>query len=357
MDFEIVDSRRAKGVVSGLLNRTKNQDQGFRAFRFLQKKILSGQTQIQRNNFEIRHLVFRQNGEPVFFVNLYTSKNPSWAHFQAVGYPLILPQADLPAIKEVIVSLLDPARPAYMPLEAHVNLGISYAPQDDQNSFLTVPYNSLQAKFFELFEADRNKTYHALKLTDPTVLKSRIAVILKGLPEGFSFRPVSRFNFQRDMIIYSDLVRRCMSDHDLFFPVELEEELELLKGLKWIFDPRFFQFLVHGQKEIGFVFATPDFNQVLCPAKSDLKNAWNLLVRKSEIRKGRIIYKGILPEYRGQGLFRYLRHHVLNNFIEAGYQEIEGSYIDEDNQASLGDAQSTLFTKSHTFSIKTLRLS
>lgn len=356
MDCRLVGIRQAKKIVDRLIVDGAAEDFNFRAFRFLQKKILTGQTLIQKNNFVMQHLALFDQGQPVFFVNLYRSRNPHWQPFQAVGFPLIVRGADLAMAKEKILSLLDPNLPCHMPLEAHINLGISFPAKQDSTSFLTVPYNYLQTRFFSLFETERTKTYHALKLTDPTVLTTRLSQVLAQVPKGFSFRPVSRARFGRDMTIYCHLVRRAMSGHALFYPLRLEEELELLQGLRWIFDPRFFQFLLHNEKEIGFIFAIPDFNEILDPTKSDFANALKLFLKKSQIRKGRIIYKGILPEYRGQGIFRYLRHQILNNFLKAGYLEIEGSYIDESNQASLGDAQSTFFTKSHTFEVKTLRL-
>ena len=103
-----------------------------------------------------------------------------------------------------------------------------------------------------------------------------------------------------------------------------------MKRSRLFLNSKYFQFLEYEGQEIGFCFGVPDYGLFLKP-HSDVSNVIKILKKKNSISRGRIIYSGILPEFRGQKLFKYVRYKVLDEMYKNGIRVVESSYVDQDN--------------------------
>ena len=97
----------------------------------------------------------------------------------------------------------------------------------------------------------------------------------------------------------------------------------------------------------------PDYNTVLKNGE-DVQNTLRIFKHKSKISRVRGVNVAILPEYRGQGLIKYVRNENLLKMISDGVSVIESSYIDQDNVNSMENVKSTGAQASHTFDLYTL---
>jgi len=120
-----------------------------------------------------------------------------------------------------------------------------------------------------------------------------------------------------------------------FVPPTPAEFRRIGTELKQIFDPRCAICAEIDGRVVACAVAVPDVNQVLKGTDGRLRPATiiRLLRRKTIIDQVRLLLLGILPEYRGIGLFPLLicemRRHILTN---PRYRRVEFSWILEDNR-------------------------
>lgn len=241
------------------------------------------------------------------------------------------------------------------PFNAHMTLGLAHPESGVSEEKITYLCSGRSRQLdwalnkSELFVPSRK--LHALLTPITPVLKEKVQQgVMAAEARGFQSRAISFLHFKRDIEIYNRLVNQAMRNHPHFYPLSFAEEWDVMKAGPLFLRASWFRFLMHKGKEIGFCFAVPDYNPYL---SSDLPDAVNLM-RLQERRwrrehRARLIYSGLLPEYQGQGLFKAVRHRVVLEMIKDGVTEFESSYVDEENQASLRNVESTGGYLSHRF--------
>jgi hypothetical protein len=167
-------------------------------------------------------------------------------------------------------------------------------------------------------------------------------------PKDFETRRISVFNFKRDIRIYNRLVNTCFQNHYLFFPLTFEEEWELMKDAFLIIRRDYLRFLLHKGKEIAFRWYMPDYNQFFTNGH-DVINFLRIKKVKSHHKRIRTVMSAILPEYRGKRIMKHFNNEIVASLLKDNIEEIESSYIDEENINSLSLARSTGAKHSHEF--------
>lgn len=352
MELRKLSDREYRREAFKLYKKNKPYFKSFNGFDLFNRKALRGKFKFQKGKSQTTHWAGLVNGQ----VQCLTS------HFKIAGYPdslgqfLFDPEVTQDSIEKYFGRLKEKLNaPVVAPLNGHPNLGFTYPDHDFNPTFLTSSTNSVVGRIFSAENIfSKKKKYYSYTMKVTEALKGKLESGLSSVPPEFTTRNISRIHFKRDVAIYNRLLAVCMGDHENFIPLEVSEEWDLMKESLLILEPKFFKFLLYQGREIGFCFGIPDFNQIL-KNDNDVKNFIRILFKKGRITRGRIIYSGILPDFQGQGLFKFVRHRVIQEMINQGYNEIESSYIDEVNVKSLKNVESTGAVPSGTFSLFELR--
>lgn len=322
------------------------------AFRFFQ-------TRVQAQPYGVFARIMNER-RLVATATHFKARDPSLNPTSSLGCFFIGPGLELDELREFAGRLLEVAGPeAIAPFNGHMNWGLNHPELGTDASRITflcaAGSRQLDRLFYETGLFRQTRRQHALLMPVTQQLKDEVANGVADLKErGFDSRPLSFTRLKRDMAIYHRIASGAMRDHIYFSPLTFDEEWELMRVAPIWLKPSWFRFLMHGEREIGFCFGVPDYNQILSNERSDLANFTRLQsarFRPRMVQRARLIYKAILPEYQGQGLIKAVRHRVLQEMISDGISEIDGSYIDEANVRSLRNTQGTGGQISHSFAL------
>jgi hypothetical protein len=246
-----------------------------------------------------------------------------------------------------------PATEFLLPLNGHMNFGIS-APlprhPGGRIGFLTTSRSPATDALASYGSAEVERRYLALETIIDAPLASRLRRELAEMPAGFSTRPLSLTHFKRDLSIHNELTSVAMAAQAHFAPMADDENWDLMRNFRLFVSPALCQFLLYEGREVGFCLGVLDFNEILRP-EPDWSNAMRSIAGRHRIRRGRIFASGILPAFRGQKVFKYIRNKVLLAFLEKGVAVVESSYVDEANDNSLGNVLSRGARVSHEFAL------
>lgn len=321
----------------------------FGCFKYFNKKIYKSDFKILQNNFECHNIIFFDLEKPIGACTHYKPKS----HLLTAGYPesignlLFSDQIKDDQLKNCgqILQNLFSNNDVLLPLNGSFNLGFYENPNDQlQTSFLTTAYNKQVSDFFktnvDIFIKCRTGHALTLDLNDKTIHKIQVE-LSKLQSESFTTRNFSKLNFFNDLKIYNQLVNESMKKHFLFFYIDWKSMKQLMWPLLLFINPKYFKFILKDNIEIGLVFAIPDYNEILSDSKSDIGNVLSCFFSRNWLKKARIIYSCLRPEFQGQKLIKIARHQVLIALFQDGYTSVESSYIDQENKNSLGNVIST----------------
>lgn len=351
IEHKILDPQKSFHYFIKLASDNIKSDKNFSGFKSFNEKLYQSDFKILHDHFECRNIIFfNAEGSALAACTHYKPKNQLLIknYPESIGNFLfsdLITDEQLKDCGTALQKLLTGSK-AVLPLNGSFNLGIYHNPNADQKtSFLTTAYNSQIDRFFKL-NTDiflKHRTSHALNL-DLNVdtrqkLKNELGKIQSD--QSFSTRPFKRIGFLKDFRIYNQLVNESMSEHFLFFSIQWKAMKQLILPLVLFIVPKYFRFILKDKTEIGFVMATPDYNELLTDSKSDFMNFLSCVFSRHKIKTARIIYSCLLPKYQGKKLIKTARHQVLIDLFNDGFAAVESSYIDENNQKSIGNVRST----------------
>ena len=159
----------------------------------------------------------------------------------------------------------------------------------------------------------------------------------RTLPADISFAPITRRTLSARLEDARQILNESFSDNPMFVPVSKEEYDFQARDLKWVMDMRLSAVLQADGKAIGALIAIPDLNPLLKRMGSRLTLAAPLhyLRHRFTNRRMVVVYYGVLPSWRGRGLTLIMLDHIMRAALKAGYREAGGTWIAEENVASL----------------------
>ncbi|MCM2280759.1 MAG: hypothetical protein NDI61_02805 [Bdellovibrionaceae bacterium] len=287
----------------------------------------------------------------------FRAVSPNLAPPSALGGLLFSPTLRSEQVRDFGRQVLDAVGSVDLaPYNGHLNLGLSHPATDvteDQITFLCAGPNRQMEMLLEesgLFSRRRELRAYETEVT-PALIEQTRQSLAECESRGLLSRPLSLLRLHREIGILNRLVNQAMAGQPNFYPLTPEEDWDVWK-LAWpMLEPSWFRFLMVDGREAGFCFAIPDYNTVLRNSWSDARNALALASARTRgsYRRGRLVYSGVDPAFRGRGLFKTVRHRVISEMIASGVREFESSYIDEGNAASAGNVSSTGGRYSHRF--------
>ncbi len=157
------------------------------------------------------------------------------------------------------------------------------------------------------------------------------------LDQGFSFAPVTRATIAERLEDARAILNRSFKDNPMFVPVTAEEFHFQAKDLKWIMDPRISKVVHYQGKPAGAVIAIPDLNPLLrrIGSRMRLSLPWHYLRYKARRNRAVVIFQGVMPEFQGRSVNPLMLSEMTRDMIAAGYKTVGGTWIADENTASL----------------------
>ncbi|MDD5217385.1 MAG: GNAT family N-acetyltransferase [Candidatus Omnitrophica bacterium] len=173
-------------------------------------------------------------------------------------------------------------------------------------------------------------------------LKRKIGFIMKRAKRSeVRIRSFDRKHFREDSDKLSQAYSVTFKSHWGYAPQTDDEMYEILYPMRLALDPDLILFAEHKGKVIGFTLTVPDYNPIIRKLNGnlDLLNGLTFLRNKRNIREGRLIAIGVIPEWRGKGVSPLLMASVYDAMIRKGYIKCEYSWVFRENISSQNVAQ------------------
>ena len=157
------------------------------------------------------------------------------------------------------------------------------------------------------------------------------------LAEGFSFAPITRATINDRLEDARTILNRSFLDNPMFVPVTAEEFAFQAKDMKWIMDPRISKVVHYEGQAVGAVIAIPDLNPLLKRVRSrmGLTLPWHFLRYRATRTRAVVIFQGVLPEFQRRSVNPLMLSEMIRDMTAAGYKSVGGTWIADENTASL----------------------
>ena len=349
--YQILDPKKSDHYFIQLNNQKAKDAKKFNGFKAFNNKLYKSDFKLLDELFDCKNIIFFSDSGSVIAACTHYKPNADLLaqdYFETLGNFLFADQISNEQLKncgQTLQKLFNTTK-IILPLNGSLNLGVYHNPnKGEKASFLTTEYNQQITDFFsvnkDIFLNYRTSYALTLELTFETIQQIKTELKNRNDAADFSTRAFSRLNPIKDLQIYSQLVNDSMIGHFMFFPIKWEIMKQLLLPLILFIVPKYFRFILKNNSEIGFVFAIPDYNEILSDRKSDMVNFFYALINRRKITKARIIYSCLQSGFQGQKLIKIARHQVLIDLYNDGFTSVESSYVDEENQKSISNVKST----------------
>ncbi|MDZ4697214.1 MAG: GNAT family N-acetyltransferase [Deltaproteobacteria bacterium] len=158
---------------------------------------------------------------------------------------------------------------------------------------------------------------------------------------AFTFRHFNMARFSSEVESIRQLLNQAMASNYLFVPLSPDEVQFQLAPLKAVVDPTLVTMVEHEGHVVGMALGVPDVVPLLqAMASRLLPFGWLKFLRQRKQMKGvSIIIIMVTPDYQSRGLIRVLTHKLWSAAQAGGYTRIGGTWIGDDNVASLKAAK------------------
>ncbi len=152
---------------------------------------------------------------------------------------------------------------------------------------------------------------------------------------GITFRNIDVKNFKKEVATIKEVYNQAWENNWGFVPPTSEEFDHIAEGLKLVVDPKFGYVAEHNGKMIGFALGLPDINEILIDNKRGRlfpTGIFKLLMRKSKVKKVRIILLGVIEEHRKAGIEGVFFSKFIQAAKDNGLLGGEASWVLDSNE-------------------------
>jgi hypothetical protein len=153
----------------------------------------------------------------------------------------------------------------------------------------------------------------------------------------FTWAPINRGTLKLRLEEARQILNDSFANNAMFVPVSKEEFDFQCKDMTWIMDPRISAVLHHKGEPAGAIICIPDLNPLLRATRSriGLTTPWHFLKHRANRKRAVLIYSAICRRFQGQGVNPLILHRILSAMKSAGYETLGGTWISDENKASL----------------------
>ncbi|GGF02229.1 hypothetical protein [Hymenobacter cavernae] len=132
------------------------------------------------------------------------------------------------------------------------------------------------------------------------------------------------------------------ANHSGVTAMPLDKARKLVKQMKPVLDPRLLWFAYHNDEPVAFFVSLPELNQIFKHVGPRLNLAGKLRFlweqwkfQRQQPKKMFGVIFGVVPDYQGQGVESAMLVHAQQEFMRAGYTDIEMNWIGDFNPRML----------------------
>jgi len=210
----------------------------------------------------------------------------------------------------------------------------------DMPPVVMMPYNKAYYNdFLVRYGFEKEMDLFSYFIDDQNLTSPSIEMVLKRITDNLNASDISirTINFKildQEISALRKVYNQSNKDNWGFLPLTEKEFKELALQLRQFVPEKLVLIVEKDKKQIGFIVAIPDLNQVLIHLTSGkllpfgiLKFLWY----KRKINNARILILGILDEFRNKGIDMILYKKIQENLATLGIYRGEACYVMEDN--------------------------
>ena len=150
-----------------------------------------------------------------------------------------------------------------------------------------------------------------------------------------------RRGFRRQMEAVRQVLNAAFDRNPLFVPPTEEEILFQAGDLMWVVDERLSPLVRDPAGPAGAVVCIPDLNPFFRSTGSRLRlsTPWHYVRFRRARRRAVIVFCAVRPDLHGRGLNPAMLYRCTRALKDAGYTRLGGTWIGDDNGASLRQAE------------------
>ena len=216
-------------------------------------------------------------------------------------------------------------------LNAHLSYGVGILTETSlKNTFDTCYNKTYYASFFDGFPVSNTLTAYRSTMAEARARLQKVTAETKG----YSVRKADFKRFKEECEIMRLLCDGTIGETYLYSKTEPQHFYELLKDMKIILHENNLLFLMHGGKEVGFLFWHPDFNGAVKAGKpvSTFSFALACAFCGKKIDTVKLNSIGVERGHRGLGTLALLR--AMNEAVGDRYKYIETNFVWDCNRES-----------------------
>jgi len=150
--------------------------------------------------------------------------------------------------------------------------------------------------------------------------------------------PVRKKTLERQLAQIQRVYNEAWEKNWGFVPMTDAEIQFMAARLKPLLTEGLTQIALDGDRPVGFLLASPDFNEAFRPLRGKLLSpgickALPYLLQWKTPKYCRVLTLGVSPGYRGRGIEAAMLTHGLRTGFRLGFKRVESSWILEDNTA------------------------
>lgn len=222
-------------------------------------------------------------------------------------------------------------------MNGHVNYGLGLSHGTSHRPSFCAPYSKLyysdDFRSLGLQEIGASSyLYPQFKETFPMT-----ADRVKRLAKGVTYRAMTRQTYRSDMAHYTALNNSCFAHHDLYYPREESEDLELFGSLRFFLTKGSLIFAEDQGRPIGFLLWYPDWSEVMRTGETlSVRTFLKRLFFIRRVKGFKLVEWAVLPEYRRRGVPIGLLYTCYQQVIQQGFRTCSTSWILDENKDSNG---------------------
>lgn len=187
------------------------------------------------------------------------------------------------------------------------------------------------ARFFQM----TTSTAAISDVTPQGLLSDNAAHVLQS--PDYEWKPVTRKGIGQSLADARLLLNDAFVDNPMFVPLTAEEFAFQTQSLASIVDPRISVVVYFKGRPAGVIICIPDVNPML--QKMGSKIGWRSIVEfiKHRIKRKRavIVYYAVAKDLHGKGINSAMLYKLVDALRSAGYSELGGTWIADENKPSL----------------------
>ncbi len=158
----------------------------------------------------------------------------------------------------------------------------------------------------------------------------------KCIESGIRIRKFNRLRTQKELKWWTKLVLETYVDHWGYVSVT-EEEVKSrfgVKQLRWFVDPKLFLIAEYENTPVGYIWSTPDYNQIFktMNGRLGILQMLTFLLKQKQIKIGKLQFIGVKKEFRDKNIGSCLNYKTLVEMKKRGFISAVVGLIDKKNE-------------------------